>query len=63
MKKFLKDHWKKGLGLAVGIAGAFTPAAIVLLPVGALIFGTDFQVGASAGTPIGRTAKEAQKRL
>lgn len=60
---FLKKHWKKGLGLVVGIAGAFTPAAVVLLPLGGIIFGTDFQVGASAGTPLGRTAKEAQKRI
>ena len=60
---FLKKHWKKGLGLIVGIVGAFTPAAAVLIPVGTLLIGTDFQVGASAGTPVGRAAKEAQRSL
>lgn len=63
MKSFLKKHWKKFAGAAVAAVGAFVPGLQPLIPVGALLFGTDFQIGVSAGTPIGKAARDAQKSL
>jgi hypothetical protein len=50
--------WRKVLGLGLTVAGAFVPALAPLAVVGAGIFGSDFQVGASIGTPIGAAAKQ-----
>lgn len=60
---WLKSHWKKVLGISVGIVGAFTPLAPVLIPVGALVLGTDFQVGSQVGTPLGQAAKDVVRQV
>lgn len=62
---WLKAHWRKLAGIAVGVVGAFLPPGFreVLLAVGGSVLGSDFQVGSSAGTPLGQAAKDAQAVL
>jgi hypothetical protein len=62
MKNFLSKHWKKLLGGAVAVAGAFVPGLQPLIPVGALILGSDFQLGSSIGTPLGAGAKRVVEK-
>jgi hypothetical protein len=57
LKRFASKHWKKILGVTVTVAGAFVPPLAPLVPIGTLLFGSDFQWGSSIGTPIGAGAK------
>jgi hypothetical protein len=57
LKRFASKHWKKILGGAVAVAGAFVPPLAPLIPIGTLLFGSDFQLGSSVGTPIGAAGK------
>jgi hypothetical protein len=64
MSKFLRKHWKKALGVAVAIAGVFYPPALaVTIPIGTAIAGSDFQIGAQMGTPIGQAAKDFARKV
>lgn len=58
---FFADHWRKLAGIAVGALCAIpvlTPFALPIVGLGGLIFGSDFQVGATVGTPLGAGAKD-----
>lgn len=57
MKDWFKRNWLKLAGASVAVVGAFVPGLQPLIPLGGVIFGTGFQVGASIGTPIGQSAK------
>jgi hypothetical protein len=63
MSSFLKRHWKKAAGVVVAAVGVFVPGLQPLIPIGGMLFGSDFQIGASAGTPLGKAAKDAQRSL
>jgi hypothetical protein len=64
MKSWLASHWKKLLGVAVGIAGVFyPPLAPVLGPLGGVIVGSDFQIGTQLGTPIGGDAQKLVEQV
>lgn len=56
-KDWIKKNWVKLAGASVAVVGAFVPGLQPLVPLGGVIFGTGFQVGASIGTPIGQSAK------
>lgn len=61
---WLESHWKKLLGIAVGVVGVFyPPLAPVLGPLGGVIVGSDFQVGTQLGTPVGGAAKDLVKQV
>lgn len=61
---WLKSHWKKLAGIAVGAASVFyPPLAPILVPLGSAIIGSDFQVGSQLGTPVGSAAKDMVKQV
>jgi hypothetical protein len=58
IRDFLARHWRKILGGAIAVAGVVYPPLAPLVPLGTLVIGSDFQLGASIGTPVGAAAKK-----
>lgn len=61
--KFIDENvlTKKMLGIAVAASAAIpvlTPFAIPLVGVGSMVFGSDFQHGATIGTPVGQAGRD-----
>lgn len=56
---WLSRNWRKVAGIVVGATGVLYPPLLpVTIGIGGLVAGSDFQIGAQLGTPIGKAAKE-----
>lgn len=61
--KFIDENvlTKKMLGIGVAASAAIpvlTPFAIPLVGIGSMVFGSDFQHGATIGTPLGQKGRD-----